>query len=303
MDPKTLSEIHQNVMRDAQAERSFTPNYGIQELMAKPAFSGFVEVGFLKGVSVSMFICRNDDGVALRCLWNGVFEPMSLALWSVLASRAACVLDVGAHSGIYSLVANAVNPQASVVSIEPLPLNFARLSLNLRANDFNTDFTVNTAVSDTDGIVPFNVASAAWYLSSGGSIGEETLDSSIPVNCTTLDNIVTSGALGPTLMKIDVEGHELKALQGASTFLDAHGPDIILESVFNQDTDALQELLTSRGYGFYVIQDDLLALEPVDHLRPTAPDSESKASFNRLATRRSAEQISESASLAKSLLA
>ncbi|MBT3559200.1 MAG: FkbM family methyltransferase [Rhodospirillales bacterium] len=303
MDPVTLSKIHQQILSDAQKDRARSPGHGIQQLMTKPVFSGFVEVGFINNVSVSMFLCENDDGVALRCLWNGSFEPMSLALWSVLTNYADCVFDVGAHTGIYSLVAHAINPAAVIVSIEPFPLNFGRLSMNLRANGFTAVHAINAAVSNREGVVPFSVSSAPWYLSSGGTIGSDTQVDSIPVNCTTLDKVMIGGGLSPTLVKLDVEGHEALALQGGLALLDTHSPDIILECIFDQDNQSLQKLLASRGYDFYVIDDDNLALMPVDQLRSTSPTAKNKGRFNRLATKRSAHEILSFEFAAQTLLA
>ena len=81
-----------------------------------PLFAGFVPCRALPDVRFAMFLCDNDDGVALRFLWNGVFEPMSLALGTTLARSAEIVLDVGVHSGCYTIAACRANQRARVLS-------------------------------------------------------------------------------------------------------------------------------------------------------------------------------------------
>ena len=296
-----INEEYQTVMRAAIMSRAQNPQHAIEDLLEKPTFSGFVEVSFLKDISVCMFVCRNDDGIALRCLWNGSFEPFSLAIWSVLARNSNCVIDVGAHSGIYSLFAHAVNPLAEILSFEPFPVNYARLSLNLRSNQFRDHMALNLAISNMEGIVPFSGSANSWYLSAGGSISSQQNANTIPATCTTLDKIVVGNDIKPQLIKMDVEGHELQVLQGCPRVLKDNSPDIIIESVFNQNTRDIESILKQRGYRFYVIQDDNLALEEVEHLRPSSSQGINMDQCNRLITKRSSDEIADIEASAQSL--
>ncbi len=303
MDVVGLVETHEQVMAEAQASRETGPGLGIHELLKKPSFSGFVDVAFLKDVSVSMFVCENDDGVALRCLWNGPFEPLSMAVWSTLASSASCVVDVGAHSGIYTLVAYASNPQIAVISFEPYALNYARLSLNLRANGYRADLAIQSALSDKEGVIAFTVPSNAWYLSTGGSLAPKPETRTVPVNCSSLDILRSRSPFVPQALKIDVEGHERQVLEGALEMLDQTSPDLILESVFNDDTQAIETLLKERGYRFYIIDDGIMQLSEVDHLKPTAQGAADMNCLNRFVTKRSASEVTELHLKASNLLA
>lgn len=293
MDVAGLNETHEQIMTEALASRQEKPGLGIQELLKKPSSSGFVDVAFLTDISVSMFVCENDDGVALRCLWNGPFEPLSMALWSTLASSAGCVVDVGAHSGIYSLVAYASSPDIAVISFEPYALNYARLSLNLRANGYRADLAIQSALSDKEGVIPFTVPSNAWYLSTGGSLTPKPETRTVPVNCSSLDILRSRSPFDPQALKIDVEGHELQVLQGASALLDQTSPDLILESVFNADTQTIEALLKERGYRFYIIDDASFELSEVDHLKPAAPGAADMNCLNRFVTKRSAAEVAD----------
>jgi hypothetical protein len=80
---------------------------------------------------------NNDEFVALQIFWNGCHEPMSVCLWSVLAqNNAGAVLDIGAYSGLFSLLACAVSQENPIVAFEPIDRNYARTLINVQANDF-----------------------------------------------------------------------------------------------------------------------------------------------------------------------
>lgn len=302
MKPQQIDECYRAVMREAESSFQNHSRHGIRELLEKPTFSGFIEVSFLKNVSVSMFVCENDDGVALRCFWNKAFEPMSIAVWASLVDQTSCAFDVGAHSGLYSLVAHAVSASVTVVSIEPYPLNFSRLVLNLQANKFPVNKVINAAASDTSGVVPFVVSTRPGYLTSGGSVLSQSGGGKIPVPCVSLDNITTRNGLKPGLVKIDVEGHEFKVLEGGVSLLDQCSPDLLIESVFSGDTDQIEGMLKQRGYSFYVIDDDAMTLEKIDHLRPASHDGNHTKQANRFVTKRGSNAILEIVNGARALL-
>jgi hypothetical protein len=119
MKPSQIDDIYISALREAATVRKRNIEMDINQLIQMTPFSGFVAAAFLKGLNASMFICNNDDGVDLRCFWNGHFEPMTMALWAVLSKDANCILDVGVHSGIYSIIAQAANLTSAVISIEP----------------------------------------------------------------------------------------------------------------------------------------------------------------------------------------
>jgi len=265
--------------------------FAIKEMLKKPPYTGFVAASPLPGVEMAMFLCANDDGVALRWMWDGVYERMSIALWTWLARRAGVVVDIGAHTGAYSLAAAVANGDARVISLEPHALNFARLLLNLRANGLTADDAFNVAVSEEDGMVPFTVNTSKWYLSQGGRIGTGgRFTQSVPsVN---LDNTGVQELGDVALVKIDTEGHELQVLKSMKRLLETRGPDIFIESVFNMDTTEMETLLRAHGYAFHAINDRTLALEPVESLAPTGtPEAPDRDRLNRFVCKRPAAEV------------
>ena len=56
--------------------------------------------------------------------WRGLssYEPTSIRLWRRLAARASVIVDAGANMGLYSLVAGAVNPSATILAFDRCPI-------------------------------------------------------------------------------------------------------------------------------------------------------------------------------------
>ncbi|HEX5574272.1 MAG TPA: FkbM family methyltransferase, partial [Gemmatimonadales bacterium] len=81
----------------------------------------------------------------------------------------------------------------------------------------------------------------------------------VPVTMRRVDSIVEDLKLGPTVMKIDVEGFELEVLKGARDTLENHGCALFIEvhpyqlGLSGGSEDSLRELLAAHGYGWTVI--------------------------------------------------
>lgn len=75
-----------------------------------------------------------------RTLRDGLFntwENESGHIWKQLCPLADVIFDIGANTGIYSLVAKTINPNSKVYAFEPSPRNFKKLNRNNEINNFN----------------------------------------------------------------------------------------------------------------------------------------------------------------------
>jgi len=97
--------------------------------------------------------------VANNIFYSGIFgnyEGESLRLWYELSKEVnGLVLDIGAYSGIYSLVAASANNQSRIIALEPHPRNFDLLYKNIQINGFSNITTENLALSNKTGQVTF----------------------------------------------------------------------------------------------------------------------------------------------------
>ena len=122
-------------------------------------------------------------------------------------------LDVGAHGGLYTLLAGKkVGPQGKVLSFEPNPINLIFLQLNVILNELNNVIIIPKAVSDENSKVILHYSSRMTALTSSFTKAERIIE----VETTTIDDTVTSfGFDSIKIMKIDTEGMNFKVLKGA----------------------------------------------------------------------------------------
>jgi FkbM family methyltransferase len=143
------------------------------------------------------------------------------------------VFDVGANRGLYSVsMAATVGASGRVVCFEPNPALLPGLRHTVSATPWMT--LVPVALSDEDGSATLFVGEnhemgslADWTLERSGA---ETMHVDVPV--ARLDTLLAAGAVPrPSVIKIDVEGNELKVLRGATALLDCEdAPILVYES-------------------------------------------------------------------------
>jgi FkbM family methyltransferase len=203
----------------------------------------------------------NDDGVALRFLNNGAYEPYSLSIWAEIAKRATLVVDVGAHTGVYSITARLFNSTASIISVEPNYMNVARMALNLRVNGFDTSGIAMAAASQTSGTREFSVPLTFDYQYSGGRIlvaEAEHIQKShgrYIVQATTVDDLVSKFKDPECLIiKIDAEEHEREVILGAKVSIEHHKPIILLECL-GSFGGVVIDMIKHQDYRLFVVEE------------------------------------------------
>jgi FkbM family methyltransferase len=142
------------------------------------------------------------------------------------------VYDIGANIGYFTVRAAARG--AAVCAFEPVASTHAVLARNVARNHFDRVRTFRIALSDAAGEAVMHL-----FSSSGSStiVAPRTLPEArlLPMGQElvaeqTLDAFVTeTGVAPPTLIKIDVEGCELRVLRGARKLLAEHAPPLVLE--------------------------------------------------------------------------
>lgn len=189
-------------------------------------------------------------------VWMRLLDADELRVLRRLLQRGETFVDVGAHVGVWSLEGGAVVGETGhVYSLEPNPETFARLKHNLELNPRLTQWHANeAAASSKPGTVTFAIAE----MSECCSINAEATGG-ITVKATTIDQVLNGARCHG--MKIDVEGHELDAIEGASATLEQHRPWLCVE--FNNTIHHLEALaewpvhqrLTAMGYRCWHFRD------------------------------------------------
>jgi FkbM family methyltransferase len=150
--------------------------------------------------------------------------------------------DIGANVGFYSLLASKLVASGKVYAFEPAPRNLSYLRRHLTLNRVTNVEVLELAVSDRDGISPFEIEESGFMgrLSGGGKITVPT---------TTLDSLVEAGrVLPPDYVKMDIEGAELQALHGAARTFQRFHPVLFLATHGKDIEKECRHLLESWGY-------------------------------------------------------
>jgi FkbM family methyltransferase len=141
------------------------------------------------------------------------------------------VYDIGANLGFFSLVAaRLVGPEGRVFAFEPAPNNAEAIARNAELNLLSNIVVVPRAVSSRAGTARLQVVDdQSW--SKLEEFGEHPFTEQVlEVETVTVDELVGSGELPPPgLVKIDVEGAELAALEGMGRTIEERRPVIVCE--------------------------------------------------------------------------
>ena len=223
-------------------------------------YRGFVEVQPDPLCPSFLMFANNDDLVALHFLWAGNvgWEMTALKIWIYLCSLDTCdtVLDIGAFSGIYALIANNIGVK-NIVAFEPGRMPSIRLVDNINANGASNIRVVTNAVSNYNGTAQFELVRDLRTLSSAGHIsGEPAFGADIDLaTVITIDRYLDRNPMGNvSAIKIDVEGEEYKLLNGMLNTLEQYKPDLIVEIKPKLVPDIV-EYLKQFGYSGYLISE------------------------------------------------
>ena len=140
--------------------------------------------------------------------------------------------DIGANIGLIS--AYFVNPRHRLKAIhafEPNPEMFSRfIALCAESHIIHGH---NIALSSENGRRVLHVPVGCSCKGSLVQDHKQQKTATFPVECCTGDELVASqGVPPPTMVKIDVEGHEADVLQGMQTILQRYRPVVFLENLF-----------------------------------------------------------------------
>lgn len=197
----------------------------------------------------------------------GTYEPATASVIAKLLKPGDSFFDVGANVGFFTLLAaSRVGKTGKVNSFEPVPSVRSSLESNIAVNGFGNVTVHAKAVSNSSGTVVINEGPTDHK----GLSSMRPLDSASgqhKIDAVALDDIADS--LGKVqLIKIDVEGAELLALQGMTKLLKRDRPFIVIEFTdsflksFGHSDAMLREFLTENGYTLWLIGDtNLTALE------------------------------------------
>jgi FkbM family methyltransferase len=196
--------------------------------------------------------------------WSGGlarFEPSSVQVLRAAVRPGDVVFDVGANIGFFAtLFSRWVGAEGRVLAVEPEPENLVLLRHNVEANRCGNVTVCDCAVGATTGVAHFSMdaaTGATGHLGQSATAGEIAVGTGqvrvIETRVETIDSLVESQAALPRVVKMDIEGGELDALEGAARTLSLHRPVVVSELTGDLGPDAV-EFLGRQGYRMWDLE-------------------------------------------------
>jgi len=193
------------------------------------------------------FLIYNKSCIENDIYWNGFlcsWEKNSLKLWIEMCRNAnGTIFDIGANSGIYSLVAASLPGSAPVYAFEPNPLFFEWLSKNISINGrFFNIMGCRLAVGESD-----EFAAIQDY---------SQLGSSIEVDIISLDSFVEQHSIESIdLVKVDIEGMEPQFFKGGIKAITRFRPKMLVEVLTDEIGRKIEDQLRHISYRYFHIDE------------------------------------------------
>ncbi len=181
----------------------------------------------------------------------GVHElSVSEAMWR-LTDHSDIALDVGANIGYFTSLLS--HRARAVISLEPHPVLLQRLRANVA--HWKPCITVEgAAASSSKGLAELGQP-AVFGVNAGMSGLDVAGECTFPVETVALDELVEGSSVG--MLKIDVEGHELAALEGLGNALaERRVRDILFEERDPLPTP-VSDRLTNHGFELFSLRQRL----------------------------------------------
>jgi FkbM family methyltransferase len=194
--------------------------------------------------------------------WNGLeegWEKVSMDIWKKLSKDANCILDIGANTGVYSLVAASINPDAEIFAFEPVQRTASIFKTNLELNPALNIELFEVAVSNNSGTATFyDLPTNSQY---SASLNKDMLATyseriSYDVTIVKLDDLEELKNKKIDLIKLDVEMHEPEAIEGMIEIIKSNEPTFLIEILTPEIGVKVGLLLRSIDYCCFSIDEN-----------------------------------------------
>jgi FkbM family methyltransferase len=205
-----------------------------------------------------------------------IHEIFAAVLGALPQDKRGAFWDIGANNGWFTWQCATLRPDFEIVSFEPDPKNVRCLERTSQRWNLSGLTIVPSAVAERTARAPFfidDIAGSTGSLERTQSFNLHHYGHRAPqieVDTIALDDFSAARATPPSVIKIDVEGAELRVLQGASGLLREYRPILFYES-FNHRAET-RALLDSYGYLVYDSDFRRAPVEETTNFIAVAPD-------------------------------
>jgi FkbM family methyltransferase len=190
------------------------------------------------------------EGIKEELILYGTHEPNATKIYKQLLRPGDVIFDIGTNLGYYLCVANnTLGSDCQIQGFEPDEELFSLANKNSAL--LNSPINIkHCAISDKTGLVSFFKSK----VSNWGTIvprDELKLERKVDVDSITIDSFVEQNNIQPTVIRMDIEGGETKALKGGLKtlrktrllFLEYHKAFIS-----DRETDEVLKILEDSGF-------------------------------------------------------
>jgi len=185
--------------------------------------------------------------------WFGFERPLPDVLLRTARHYGGVVIDVGANSGFYALLAAEARRDVVVHAFEPFPPVAEVLRRNIGSNHSGARVHVHPlAVAETDGELTLYIPRGSDAIETSASLDptfKDDVTDEVKTATVTLDRFwADAGRPTVTMMKIDTEGSEDRVLAGAAALVAGTRPVIFCEVLPRADMDAIDAFCRDQRY-------------------------------------------------------
>jgi FkbM family methyltransferase len=247
--------------------RGFIRLWGLSGRDFKSTLCSVTSKGSVFELSPFAFI----DGIVLG---KGYYETEVIdAIASVLDD--GVLWDIGANFGLHCMTAKLLFPNSHVICFEPSPEMIARLLRNRALNDLDVEI-LGFGLSNRTGIETLHVGPHGNPgMSTLSPWSAATYEGTCLVSVVRGDDLVSKRLLpAPTVIKLDVEGHELAVLEGlANTLLSPSLKAVVFEDSRDPNT-AVKGLLLQAGFTLELLERSESSRHGLDNFAAHRPGRE-----------------------------
>jgi len=196
----------------------------------------------------TMIYNPNDEYIGRSFDLYGEFSEAEVDFFRRVIEPGDAILDIGANIGAHTVFfAQTTGVTGSVMAFEPQRLIFQTLAGNMAINSLVNAHTYQLAVSDAIDSIVVPVLDP-WVKQNFGGMALDKVSAGETVSTITIDSLQMGAC---HLMKVDVEGMELRVLKGAEQTIRKHQPVLYVENDRKERSDDLIRFIDSLEYEMY----------------------------------------------------
>ena len=204
------------------------------------------------------------------------------------------LIDCGSNFGFYSLFSASLSLNNQIISLEASPKTYVDHKDNILINNFKNIEIFNLAVSENDDqFLKLKESKNDWESSISHDDFDEIYETEIKT--ITIDTLMDQKNIEDfdLIIKIDIEGYEMNAIEGALKIIKKYNPLIIIEfSKFiqnnnNYNFDYLRKFLKNFDYSIFDYKYREITVDEVINLLNNLPKSHNGIGNNFLVKKKS----------------